>query len=251
MTAVNPEVTAEYSPNGGSVVAQATATLTVLAPDAMVLGSVTSAASFQRSYAPGMVVSIFGENLATGIPALPSSPLPSVLGGTTVTLNGIAAPLYYVSPTQINLQIPWEIPANSTAIVKVTANGKTATSQLPISAHAPEVFGDTTSQLVPYQTTGRGQTIFLFATGDGLFTPPSVTTGAVPAAGTLSVAVTNATVSVGGVVGSTKFVGEPSWSVGVSQINFTIPANAPLGAQPVVVTVGGVSSAPVYINVTP
>jgi uncharacterized protein (TIGR03437 family) len=112
-------------------------------------------------------------------------------------------------------------------------------------------FSDTNSLLVPYQTTERGQTIFLFATGDGLFTTPAVTTGAVPAAGTISVAPKNATVTVGGVTAVTAFVGEPSWSIGVSQINFTIPANAPTGLQPVVVTVNGASSAPVYITVTP
>jgi uncharacterized protein (TIGR03437 family) len=56
-------------------------------------------------------------------------------------------------------------------------------------------------------------------------------------------------VTIGGVPASVFFVGEPSWSVGVSQINFTIPANAPLGQQPVVVTIGGVSSSPVYITV--
>jgi hypothetical protein len=45
------------------------------------------------------------------------------------------------------------------------------------------------------------------------------------------------------------FVGIPSWSVGVTQVNFTVPANMPLGNQPVVVTVGGVASAPVNLNV--
>ena len=158
---------------------------------------------------------------------------------------------YYVSPTQINLQIPYEIPRNSTAIVKVTANGQTATSQLPISANAPEVFGDTNNLLVPYQTTGRGQTIYLFETGDGLFSTPTVTTGSVPAAGTLSTSINKVQVTVGGVIAATVFVGVPSWSIGVTQVNFTLPDNAPLGLQPVVVNVGGALSAPVFITVTP
>ncbi len=216
---------------------------------AMVINGVTSAASFQKAFAPGMVISLFGQNLATGIPTLPSSPLPLLLGGVTVTLNGVSAPLYYVSPTQINVQIPYSIAANSTATVKVSANGQSATSQIAVEAHAPEVFADTASLLVPYQTTGRGQTIFLFATGDGLFTSPQVTTGSTPT-GTVTAATSTTLITVGGVAAATTYVGEPSWSIGVSQVNFTIPPNAPLGRQPVVMTIGGVSSAPVYITVT-
>jgi len=249
-TGVTPEVTAVYSGDGVYAGSSATLTVSVLSPNAMVLSGISSAASFQRAYAPGMVVALFGENLAGSTPNPPSSPLPIALAGTTVTLNGIAAPLYYVSPTQINLQIPYAIQAGSTAIVKVTNNGQAATYQVAVTAHAPEIFGDTNNLLVPYQTTGRGQTIFLFATGDGLFTTPAVTTGSVSAAGTLSTATTSVAVTVGGVSATTTFVGEPSWSIGVSQVNFTITANAPLGLQPVVMTVGGVSSTPVYITVT-
>ena len=104
--------------------------------------------------------------------------------------------------------------------------------------------------MVPYQTTGHGDAAFLFVTGDGLFSAPAVITGAVPPAGTLTALSTSATVTVGGIPASVFFVGEPSWSVGVAQINFTIPASTPVGRQPVVVTIGGVSSSPVYITVS-
>jgi uncharacterized protein (TIGR03437 family) len=247
---VTPEVTAVYSGDTFYAPESATATIDVLSPGAMMLSGITSAASYQRVYAPGMIVALFGQNLASSTPPAPGSPLPTQLAGTTVTLNGIAAPLYYVSPTQINLQIPYQIPGNSTAIVKVTANGQSATSQLPISMNAPEIFADSSSLLVPYQTTGLGQTIYMFVTGDGLFTTPEVISGSVPDGGTVLTATTNVVVSVGGVEGTTTFAGVPSWSIGVTQINFTIPANATLGLQPVVATVGGASSAPVYITVT-
>jgi uncharacterized protein (TIGR03437 family) len=58
------------------------------------------------------------------------------------------------------------------------------------------------------------------------------------------------TLTVGAVQAKLNFVGIPRGLVGVTQINFTIPTNAPLGAQQVVVSVGGVSSAPVMLNVT-
>ena len=248
---VNAQVTAIYGGDGVYAVASATQAIAVASPTAMVLGGVTSAASYQKSFAPGMIVALFGQNLAGSTPQPPGAPLPTKLAGTTVTMNGIAAPLYYVSPTQINLQIPYEIPANSSAIMKVTANGQTATSQVFLALNAPEIFGDASSLMVPYQTTGRGAAAFLFATGDGLFATPAVTTGTVPAAGMLTTGTTRATVTVGGVAAVTTFVGVPSWSIGVTQINFTIPATAPLGSQPVVVSVGGVPSAPAYVTVTP
>ena len=249
--ALSPAVTAIYSGDAVYEPASASAIVLVLSPSAMVLTGTSSAASFKLSYAPGMIMSIFGQNLSTSTPIPPGSPLPTQLGGTTVTINGIPAPLYYVSPAQINLQVPYAIPGNSSAIVKVSANGQTATSQFPVSNNAPEVFADSNSLLVPYQTTGRGQTIFLFASGDGLLTTPALTTGSVPAGGTVSAPTSSVRVTVGGVAGTTVFAGVPSWSIGVTQINFTIPANAPLGLQPVVVTVGNSSSAPVFITVTP
>jgi uncharacterized protein (TIGR03437 family) len=216
---------------------------------AMALNAITSAASFQNQYAPGMIISLFGANFASSTPEPPPAPLPTQLAGTAVTINGIPSPLYYVSPTQINVQVPWEIPRNTTAIIKVTSNGKSVTDRFQVSKNAPEIFGDTNNRMVPYQSTRRGDAAFLFVTGDGLFSAPAVVTGAVPPAGTLTALPSSAKVTIGGVPASVFFVGEPSWSVGVSQINFTIPANAPLGNQPVVVTIGGVSSSPVYITV--
>ena len=57
------------------------------------------------------------------------------------------------------------------------------------------------------------------------------------------------TSTVGGMAANLDYVGLPSWSVGTLQVNFTVPQNAPLGAQPVVVTVGSASS-PVAVTFT-
>jgi uncharacterized protein (TIGR03437 family) len=249
---VTPAVTALYSGDKVYESGAATATLVVVSPSAMAIGGSTNSASFAQSYAPGMIMALFGQNLATSTPDQPGSPLPIQLAGTTVTLNGTAVPLYYVSPSQINLQIPYEIPANSTAILQVTANGQNATSRINVSAAAPGIFADGNGLLVPYQSTGRGQTIVLFETGDGLVTPQPVT-GSVPLTGATPVPRGKVSVTVGGVKAATPFayIGVPAWSIGVTQINFTIPPTAPLGFQPIVVTVGSTPSPPVFIEVTP
>ena len=56
--------------------------------------------------------------------------------------------------------------------------------------------------------------------------------------------------TVGGVKASTTYIGIPSWSVGVLQVNFIVPATAALGPQPVVVSVGGVASAAATLTVS-
>jgi len=60
---------------------------------------------------PGTTVSVLGSNLsANSVTADLTQPqLPTALGNTQVYMNGIAAPLYFVSPNQINAQIPWEL----------------------------------------------------------------------------------------------------------------------------------------------
>jgi uncharacterized protein (TIGR03437 family) len=57
------------------------------------------------------------------------------------------------------------------------------------------------------------------------------------------------TMTVGGQPASISFIGIPSGLVGVTQINYVVPANAPVGVQPVVVTVGGVASPAAKLNV--
>jgi uncharacterized protein (TIGR03437 family) len=95
--------------------------------------------------------------------------------------------------------------------------------------------------------------VYLFITGAGALSP-AIANGATPAAGTpiseLPAPVGQVTVTVGGVNAQVDFAASPTWAVGTVQINYTIPANAPLGAQPVVVSVGGVASAPTTLTIT-
>jgi uncharacterized protein (TIGR03437 family) len=75
-------------------------------------GGIVNAASLAPPSQPGYgisqgsIVSIFGTNLAAAEASAPSVPLPKRLAGTTVTFDGISAPLFYVSPGQINAQVP-------------------------------------------------------------------------------------------------------------------------------------------------
>ena len=81
-------------------------------------GAVDAASYSNQSLIYGSIVSIFGQNLATSTQSATSTPLPTSLGGTSVTVGGVPAPLFYVSPKQINLQLP---SAGSTVVVTTTA----------------------------------------------------------------------------------------------------------------------------------
>jgi uncharacterized protein (TIGR03437 family) len=213
--------------------------------------SVGNGASFTQAFAPGMLMSVFGTGLSSGSPEGEYVPLPLVSSsGTSVTINGIPAPLLYVSPTQINLQIPYEVPARTVVLV-VKSGGQAASINVPVQGSAPGIFVDSNNQnIVPNESAATGSTIGFYVTGAGLVTP-SETTGNVPAAGTTPVPNLAVTMTVGGVPATLAYKGIPSWSVGVLQLNFTVPLSAPLGSQQVVVSIGGVPSKAALLTVTP
>jgi hypothetical protein len=95
-----------YSASVATTASSATPKLQAFAAGTNLIGGADAA-----KVAPGTIVSITGTDLTTANAAadMTQGSLPTKLAGTTVYFNGIAAPLYYVSPTQINAQIPWEV----------------------------------------------------------------------------------------------------------------------------------------------
>jgi uncharacterized protein (TIGR03437 family) len=156
----------------------------------------------------------------------------------------------YVSPSQLNIQIPYET-TTGTALLAVSNNGLVATNSFTVSASAPGLFTQTSrvpGRSPPPPAAVGDNNYALFVTGAGEVSPP-VATGAVPTGSQVPVPRLPVSVTVGGVAASLNYVGIPSWSVGTLQVNFTVPQNAPLGPQPVVVTVGTASS-PVAVTFT-
>jgi uncharacterized protein (TIGR03437 family) len=105
-----------------------------------------SAASYSDlSQAAESIVSVFGTNMAISVAVAGTNPLPTSLVGTTVRVKDSAgnerlAPLFYVSPGQINYQIP---PGTTpgTAIVTITSgNGTVSTGTMQITSVAPGLF---------------------------------------------------------------------------------------------------------------
>jgi uncharacterized protein (TIGR03437 family) len=217
------------------------------------IGGVANGASFNSSFAPGSILSVFGSQLSPTTQSASGVPLPVSTLGVAVLVNGISAPLYYVAPGQLNVQIPYETTANSSAVLSVNNNGLVSTQSFQVGAAAPGIFTDSTGALVPTATAATGQEIAFYITGAGAVSP-AISTGAAPAASTALVdlpkPVATTTVTIGGASAAVDFIGIPPGLVGVTQINVQVPSGIAAGAQPVVVTVGGIASAPATLRIT-
>jgi len=179
--------------------------------------------------------------------------LPQYLAGFEATVNGVTAPLYYVSPNQVNIQIPYETQPGAAALVVGNPYVNSNNYNLQIVPATPGIFMTNGKTAAPFSSAARGQTTTLFITGEGQVLP-TLATGASPGPGTPLAQLPKprlpVTLTVGGQTATISFIGIPSGLVGVTQINYQVPADAPSGVQAVVVTVGGVASPAVNLVVT-
>ena len=220
-------------------------------------GGLANGASFQPVFAPGMILSVFGTNLvspATATGEAGSLPLPLTLAGSSAKVNGVAAPYYYAASGQLNIQIPYQT-APGLAVLTVTGFfGQTFNYSFNVLPAAPGIFVGPGNTAVPFSSGSRGGTYTLFITGEGQVTP-ALATGATPDPSTPYTNLPHPVLPVSMTIGAENvqiaFIGIPSGLAGVTQINFTVPTDAPLGVQPVVVKVGSASSPPVNFTVTP
>jgi uncharacterized protein (TIGR03437 family) len=240
-------------------------------------GGIVNIGNFQPGpVATGDIVAVFGDqftNLASAFTVNPSPPpLQTTLGNVQVLVNGVPAPLYYVSRQQVNFEMPYTASTTQLSTVQVvSSNGITgnirSVQAIPANPHilvwapaqAAGGYGiilnavDNTLSL-PVADTGLGYTprpsqpgdvITIYCTGLGQ-TNPLAQTGqpatSIPILNTGPVTVTfgsgSSQVSV-----QSSFSGLTPTLVGLYQVNVTIPANVPTGTSvPVSITLGTVAS---------
>src|ERR1019366_6406254 len=147
----------------------ATASVTI-GPAAVlpVVTAVVNGASFQSTVAPGSWISVYIDQTAATLSTAAAVPLPTVLGGYRILVNSTAIPLLAVYPlqpgTQMNAQLPYEIPVG-TAQVSVEANGA-ASAQFPfaVQAGAPGIFVFGDNRVVAQNVQPDGSLILNTAT---------------------------------------------------------------------------------------
>ena len=179
------------------------------------------------------------------------------LAGTTVLFDGVLAPLLYVSATQVNAVVPYEVAGCTQTTMQVMYQGTGSMgTALPCASAAPGPFtfnASGTGQAAaanqdgtfngPLSPAAKGSYVTLYFTGGGQTNPAGVT-GSITGTSTLKWLTQNTTATVGGVAATVAFDGAaPTFVDGVLQLNIQLSASTPTGsALPVVIQVGSASS---------
>ncbi len=199
-----------------------------------VIQSVLNGASYTEAFAPGSWMALFGSSLAPA-PAMASTiPLPKTLGGVSVTVDGKPAALSYVSATQVNALIPFEIETEGFLRVPVVVTSPAgASKEFPIyvNRNAPALFtqnsAGTGRALIfdgafrPVDQPKQGDVVILYATGLGKTDPPASSDSAAPPT---SHVVDDIEIFMGDQQAELLYAGLAPGFVGVYQLNVRVPS---------------------------
>ena len=245
-------------------------------------GGIVNNASFvpgTTPLAPGAIVAIFGSNLNDGSSNSFSSfgcddKLLTMLGGASVTFNGIPAPIFSSFQSQLNVQIPFDLAGATAASVQVTAGGLiSAPRTVPLGSNSPGIFAinnqgagqgaiqieNTVIFAAPENSipgaqarpVNPGDFLTIYCTGLGDVTNAPAT-GAAASSDPLSATTAMPQVTIGGIQAAVSFSGLSPGFVGLYQVNAQIPVGTPAGNEvPVVLSISGVQSNTVTIAVGP
>jgi uncharacterized protein (TIGR03437 family) len=241
-------------------------------PQAPVVGGVVSASSFGGfpAFAPGSWIEIYGTSLASTTRSWTSADFngvngPTGLSGTSVTIAGLSAFVDYISPTQVNVQVPGGVGTGAQSLVVTTAVGASAPFPVTVNATEPGLlapanfnvggnqnvvaqFADGTYVAPPGAISGvtsqraqPGDTIVIYGIGFGPVTPEIQPGQLVESVDTLNDAFT---MSFGGTPAPTvAYDGLAPNFMGLYQFNVVVPSVAPSDSVPLTFTLGGAAGA--------
>lgn len=191
---------------------------------------------------PGSIATLWGAGFSATTSSH-SGELPRTADDVFVSIDGIRAPLLFVSPSQINVQVPWEVAPGPTAISVAFRGQLSNPIAVQIESAAPSIFlashatGDLVTSSAP---ASAGETLILWATGLGAV--DSLPDTGVPAES--SSRITGAvSAAIGPNPAEILYAGlAPGW-VGLYQVNLTLPVQLPSGSTaPLQLTVAGKSA---------
>jgi len=219
--------------------------------------SVVNAADGKLPVAPGGLISVYGQQMAPVNIATNEVPLPTALGESCLTVNGVAVPVLFVSGQQINGQLPFNVDGNAQMTLR-TPGGISDNFNFSILSAAPSVFhtgaagpetglatitrADNGEFVTPTNPVHPGDSIVIWATGLGR-TSPAIDSGMPAPSDPLPSAVIQPIIQLGGVALDVQYAGLVPGAVGLYQINVTVPRSVPLGLSiPLVIAQGGSST---------
>jgi uncharacterized protein (TIGR03437 family) len=200
--------------------------------------------------APGSIVSVYGTNLAAVAEVASQNPLPRILTGSRILINGLLAPLLSSSPGQINAQVPDQTQIGIATVVAMREGSVSAPAALQVQETAPGIFA-AFNQDGTLNGTGHpaapGSALLLFATGLGP-TRPAVPTGVAVPAGLTTSDIVPLSATIGGASTAVLSAGLAPGMVGVFNVSLTVPDQPP-GNYPLVIQAGGVPSNSLSVNI--
>jgi uncharacterized protein (TIGR03437 family) len=240
--------------------------------NAPTIAGVFNAASYSSAtVSPGELVTIFGSNIGPPIPAsmtITNGFVDTALSGVSVDIGGTPAPILYVSPNQVTVQVPYEVSTGSQNVTLTNGSNPQATGTVTVDVAAPGIFtadGSGSGQAAALNLNAAGalalnngtnlapigQTVILYLTGEGNYLPSlsgggSNTGYVIPTSINPLPASMSPSVTIGGVdasAGVTYAGVVPGSITGLLQINVTVPTGSATGvAVPVTVTISGITT---------
>jgi uncharacterized protein (TIGR03118 family) len=225
-----------------------------------------SASNLTGPIAPGEAIILTGTNLGPSPIAVAAIPATGTLGtslaGTSVTVNGTAAPIIYASATQTAILVPYAITGSSADIV-LTFQNQTTDFAAPVAPTAPGIFtldSSGSGAAVAFNAdgslnsatnaAGAGSVVAIYATGAGMTEPPGQ--DGLVEGDILRTPVAQTSMTIGGKTAQVIYSGSaPGELSAVLQVEVVVPTGAGTGAVPLVMTIGQASSqtkATVYLK---
>jgi minor extracellular serine protease Vpr len=214
-------------------------------------GGVINAAPFYsaQGMAPGSYISIYGSDLSDTTLKEYTQSLPVSLGLVSISFDGggksLPGHFHFISPGQINVQIPWEFQGQSSVQMKVTLYGYLwgALYTVPLATYSPGIFAVTDGSNNPLPISAgnpakRGGSIVIYANGLGPV-DTAQSSGDPASATVLTRTQGSPTATIGGSTAPVLFSGLTPGSVGLYQVNVAIPSDAPTGTQALKLSIGG------------
>ncbi len=219
--------------------------------------AVTNAADYTPTLAPGAIASVFGTNLAPTQQYPSGLPLPTLLNTVQVMVNGKAAPLFYVGPTQINFQVPYETAAGQGSLSVMSAGHPSNPLNCVVGPFSLGIFeagagfgviqNPDRSANSPTNPVVVGDVVLVYITGIGA-TDTSVSDGEPSPGSPPAKFAGTATAIIGDVAAPVEFVGLTPGSVGLGQANIMIP-DLPTGTYPMWISLNGIQSVSALVSV--
>jgi uncharacterized protein (TIGR03437 family) len=222
---------------------------------------IVNAADFSLPVAPGGLITLLGSDLSPVSAASQPGPLSGAVNESCLTANGLPVPVIFVSPGQINAQLPFALEGNTTLVLR-TPSGVSDNFNITIKPVAPSIFRSgvagpqsdiptviraSNNQVVTLSNPiHHGDVLTIYATGLGRTNPP-VEAGVPAPFDPLATVVVKPVVTIGGVPVEVLFAGLSPGHVGIYQLNVRVGVNVPEGLNvPLTISQG---AEPTQVNV--